>query len=679
LKATFTNVLEFPHLDVKWVKGLRIPMRDGIYLSADLCFPSDRLSAEKGWHNFPVVIEYTPYRKDEVVPGARFSEHLVRRGYIVARIDTRGTGASQGINTDEYPLQEQEDGYDAVEWIASQPWCDGHVAMTGMSYGGFTALQVAALQPPHLSAIIPINFTDDRYTDDCHYSGGLLRMYYDIVFYGNMMVAYNALPPFPEWAGDDWAAVWDTHLENNLPYMLEWLEHQVDGPYWRNGSVRDIAEQIQCPVFLIGGWRDGYPNPPLRLFQALRAPRKVLIGPWDHSWPDKAVPGPRIDFVHEVARWLDYWCKGLDTGIHKEPPVQVFVQEFQTPDVERLETVGEWRAETAYPAPGVMQKKFFLGEQNSLEGNRPADGKTALRYHPQVGVGKGLWSGGIKFGLPGDQRPDDAYSLLYTSQPLEDDLTILGNAHIRLYVSCDVPVLGFVASLCDVAEDGCSALIAKGVINATRNQSLTDPVPLEPGKVYPLDFDVDCTAWKFKRGHSIRLSIANADFPNLWPTPYPAVSQIHFGGEFCSSLELPVVPARGSADPVALPPSSAAVAAHSSAIHPPVWRVQRDILSGHSSVELGYASQSRIDENYVIEHSGKGVFDVDEKNPANASAHGHYSAAINRLGQVILAQSDIALVSGREYFFLTIDLEVRQNGLLHFQRHWTRTYPRRLL
>ena len=146
----------------------------------------------------PVVMDYIPYRKDEVDPAAmRHYLELPRHGYVVARVDIRGTGGSEGHAIDEYVEQEQLDGYDAIEWLAAQPWCDGHVNMIGISYGGFTALQVATLQPPHLTSIIPVDFTDDRYTDDCHYRGGLLRMYYDLGWYGTRMIAWNAMPPDP--------------------------------------------------------------------------------------------------------------------------------------------------------------------------------------------------------------------------------------------------------------------------------------------------------------------------------------------------------------------------------------------------------------------------------------------------------------------------------------------------
>ena len=188
---------------VRLVRDVMIPMRDGVRLAADLYVPDDGDGrADLPDEPLPVVMDYIPYRKDEVDPtGLRHYLELPRHGYILARVDIRGTGGSEGHAVDEYVAQEQVDGYDAIEWIAAQPWCDGHVNMMGISYGGFTALQVATLQPPHLTSIIPVDFTDDRYTDDCHYRGGLLRMYYDIGWYGTRMIAWNAMPTGPDLRG----------------------------------------------------------------------------------------------------------------------------------------------------------------------------------------------------------------------------------------------------------------------------------------------------------------------------------------------------------------------------------------------------------------------------------------------------------------------------------------------
>ncbi len=656
------------------VKNVLVPMRDGVRLAADLYMP-DHDTGEP----LPVVMEYIPYRKDEVVPGTRFYYDLPRHGYVVARVDIRGTGASEGVNTDEYVLQEQLDGYDAIEWLAAQPFCDGNVNMMGISYGGFTSLQVAAHAPPHLRTIIPMYFTDDRYTDDCHYRGGLLRKYYDVGHYGNFMIAYNVLPPYPEFSGGDWATIWEEHIERNEPYLLKWLAHQTDGPYWRHGSVRDIADRIQCPVFMIGGWRDGYPNPPLRLYQALEVPKKVLVGPWNHAVPDVAIPGPRIDHLHEVVRWLDHWCKDKNTGIMDEPPVVLFVQHSEKPAVDRLDAAGVWRAETDWPAPGAGERTLYLGAGNALADEAGAAGDDSFEYVPTVGVTAGLWSGGLQFGLPGDQRLDEAFSLLYTSPPLEGDLHVVGRPRAVLHAASTASVIGFAASLSDVAPDGTSHLVAKGMLNATRRTSLADPEPLTPGEVVELAIEIDTTAWRFERGHRIRLAVASADWPNVWPTPEPATNRVYRGESRPSRLVLPTVPAQGSAAPPAFLPSPVAMERHTDRPDPPVWEVVHDVLTGRTAVKIEEAGEVRINDSTVVAREYALTASCDPADPASASAHGRHVSRIRRPTAVVEGRSDVLVQASATHFHVTIDLELSVNGALHHSRSWVESVPRVLL
>ncbi len=657
---------------VRLVKNVRVPVRDGTALAADLYVPGGESRP------LPVVMEYIPYRKDDVPVGPRFYSYLPQHGYVVARVDIRGTGASAGVVSDEYPQSEQEDGYDVVEWLAAQPFCDGNVNMMGISYGGFTSLQVATHQPPHLRSIIPMYFTDDRYSDDCHYRGGLLRCYYDIGYYGNSMVAYNATPPSARWS-EDWAAVWEEHLASNEPYFLNWYGHQTDGPYWRHGSVGDIAERIVCPVFMIGGWRDGYPNPPLRLYEALRVPRKVLVGPWNHAVPDVAVPGPRIDHLHEVVRWLDHWCKGRDTGIMDEPPVVVYMQHYERPDPDRLDAAGAWRAETTWPAPGACERTLHLGDDHRLTAEPGSEGRDDFEYIATVGVTAGLWSGGLQFGQVGDQRPDEALSLVYTSAPLDQDLSIIGRPRVHLHVSSTATVVGFATSLIDVGPDGSSFLVAKGMLNATRRHSLTDPEPLTPGDVVELIIDIDTTAWRFDRGHRIRLAVAGADWPNVWPTPQPATNTVHRGEDRPSRLELPAVLAEGSATPPAFRPSPVEPTRCLERIEPPVWEVVHDALSRRVSVHLLESQTERIDHDTLVRREYEMTATADPDEPARAGARGRHTSTTTTPGGVTESTSTVGVQATATHFHVTIDLVVTVDGMAHHTRQWVRSFPRELL
>ncbi|MDX6591858.1 MAG: uncharacterized protein QOJ13_1054 [Gaiellales bacterium] len=673
-----------PYMEgVDVLKDVRIPMPDGIELASDLYVPSGWVPGES--EPLPVVMEFIPYRKDEVLKGAGFYGRFPLHGYAVCRIDVRGTGGSQGECTDEYLPQEQRDGHDAVEWLGTQPWCTRHVNMMGISYGGFTSLQVASHAPEHLTSIIPMYFTHDRYTDDCHFRGGLMRKYYDVAHYGNFMVAFNALPSYPEWSGAEWAEIWEQHIDRNQPYLLEWFRHQLDGDYWRNGSVIDIVDHIKCPVLMIGGWRDGYPNPPLHLYEALQVPKKLLMGPWNHAVPDVAVPGPRIDYVAEVVRWLDHWCKDEDTGIMDEASVAVFIQDYEHPVVDRLEAAGEWRGDTTYPAPGTTERTLYLAAGGTLADEAGGDGVDSYDYNATVGVNAGLWSGGISFGLPGDQRPDEALSLCFDTEPLNEDVTIFGRAKAVLHVASTASVMGFGVAISDVSPDGVSHLVAKGMLNATRREGFREAKPIVPGEVMELAIDVDGAGWRFPAGHRIRIALASADWPNVWPTPEPGTNDVHRGTARPSRIVLPVVPAEGSAPKPRFAPSTRVLARHLDDANPPTWEVVDDVLSGQRRYRIGIglegggARSGRVNSTTVIDRQYSFEGHVDPSDPASASARGRHVSTIKRPNWTVSGTSDVMIQATATHFHLIIDLEIAVNGATHATRRWAESVPRELL
>jgi putative CocE/NonD family hydrolase len=672
---------------VRLVRDVLIPMRDGVRLAADLYVPDPGDdSPDLPTEPLPVVMEYIPYRKDEVDPNGMIRHYLElpRHGYILARVDIRGTGGSEGHAVDEYVAQEQEDGYDAIEWMAAQPWCDGHVNMIGISYGGFTALQVATLQPPHLTSIIPVDFTDDRYTDDCHYRGGLMRMYYDIGYYGTRMVAWNAMPTDPTFSADGAREIWERHIAEDEPYLLTWFGHQVDGPYWRHGSVGDIADRITCPAFLIGGWRDGYPNPPIRLFKRLTGPKRLLIGPWDHRYPDAGIPGPRIDHLPDVIAWLDRWCRPGDASVDETPAVVVFMQEAGSLAPGRMESAGRWRAEEAWHAAGSTDVALELGARGRLStspvGDATDPGPDRLVVDPSVGVaGGGLWSGGVQFGLTGDQRPDEALSLTWTSDVLDAPLSILGRVHAQLHVASSAAVVGVAVSLSDVAPDGASHLVAKGMLNGTRRSSLTDPEAMEPGVVVPLTVDIDATGWRFGAGHRIRVSIAGADFPNVWPTPEPATLEVHRSADRPSRIVLPVVPDEGSLPAPAFAPSPI-VPRHASTFDPPArWAVTRDALTGRVSSEMQFQTMHVSPEGARVERDARSTCEVDPTDPAHASVRATHRCRSSLDGHTVESRADAVMAGDRDAFDLTIDLVVTVDDESPVRRRWVERIPRVLL
>lgn len=671
-KIKMTEKLSSTPLQV--VKDLRIPLPDGGYLSAFLVSP-------EGPGPFPVVFDYYPYRKDDLGSGSLRQHYaLARSGYAVLRLDVRGTGGSPGVALDEYVLQEQLDAVSAIHWMSEQPWSSGKVGMFGMSYGGFNSLQVAMHRPPALKAICPMYFTDNRYTDDCHYKGGALQMLYDMATYGLSMVVENALPPHPDLAGEDWSEIWDQHLQNE-PWLIRWLENQTNNQQWKQGSLCEDYGAIQCAVYLFGGWRDGYTNCNLRTYQNLRCSKKLLVGPWLHSLPDTGVPGPRIDHVHEMRRFFDYWLKGVQNGVMDEPPVTIYVQQYDPPAADRKATSGFWRGEIGWPVEDLTEMSLFLTRSGRLE-TRPDATQASLRldYNPTSGTTFGMFSAASPYLLPVDQRLEEPYSLNWTSAPLEQTVEILGYPQAQLYLEVNCEIATAVVRLLDIAPDGEAALVTKGVLNLTHRAGHENPEAIQPGDIYPVSIRLDATCWQFQPGHRIGLSYSGADFPNTWPSPYLYTARVHLGGEHAAELVLPVRRLDAASRPApALHPAERVEPLHVSSNDPAVWRVTRDHLAGSVEVFIRTAGESWINERLQVSEDNQATACVYEHEPSRASIRGLSRAELRWPERVVAAQARGQIESTADTFQLSIHLEVKMDGFLHFSRQWTRSIPRNLL
>ena len=279
-----------------------IAMEDGTRLAARLFLPDELPAA--------AIVDALPYRMDDLTASyaSEYERLCEEGGFAVCRLDLRGTGSSEGIALDEYHAQEQADICEVIAWLAAQDWCTGKVGMYGTSWGGFNSLQVAMERPPALHAIVPIYASDDRYTDDVHYMGGILKAI-DLVDWVIYMAACNVLPPVPAVYGEGWRDEWRRRIDGTEPWLLRWLEEQDDGPYWRHGSLRPDYGRIACPTMIVAGWADGYTNIALRAYEAMSCPRRVIIGPWSHSSTATSIPGPHIDLVPELIRWFARWLR----------------------------------------------------------------------------------------------------------------------------------------------------------------------------------------------------------------------------------------------------------------------------------------------------------------------------------------------------------------------------------
>ena len=418
----------------------------------------------------------------------------------------------------------------------------------------------------------------------------------------------------------------------------------------------------------------------LRMFQHLTVPRKILIGPWVHSRPNVSVPGPRIDYAREMARFFARWLRDEDDGFMDEPAVAAYMQEFAPPRRTRDVTPGSWRAERAFPPQGAADLVLHLGPEGVLADAAGPPGHDEFDYLATVGVSNGYWSaGGLSFYLAEDQRPDEARSLCYTSAPLARETHLLGWPRVILHASSTARVATFVAKLSDVAPDGASALIVDGSLNATRRASVAEPSPLEPGTVYELDVPMAPTGYVLGAGHRLRLALAGSDFPNLWPTPEPARNRIYRGAARPSRVILPVVGPPAEVSPVFAPPPSLDSPVRVSA-EPPLQQVIHDQVAGTVTMHNRRATTT------VLEGGGGALWNesrlratATDADPAQASVAGSHRYRLERPDGTVEVVAESVLRATADAFHLEITLAVTRNGAPYFSRSWTVSEPRRLL
>ena len=491
----------------------------------------------------PAILEYIPYRKNDatVERDAQIHPYFARHGYASVRVDIRGSGDSDGLLRDEYLPQELDDAVEVLAWLERQPWCSGAVGMIGKSWGGFNSLQVAALGPPQLRAVISVCSTDDRYRDDVHYIGGCV-LASDMLSWASTMLAYNARPPDPWVVGDGWREAWLERLSETPRFIDAWLSHQRRDDFWRHGSVCEDYDAIGCPVYMVGGWADAYTDAILRFLAGYRGPRKGLIGPWPHAYPHDAVPGPAIGFLQECIRWWDHWLRGESTGIMDEPMLRAWMQEPVEPRPFHAVRPGRWVSESEWPATATAPTRLFLG-WDGLTPSPGAPGDRTVVADETAGTDAGSWIGwGRPTDGPADQRREDAVALSFDSEPLEDGFEILGVPVVSLRLTADRPRAVVCIRLCDVREDGTSLLVSRGFLNLTHRAGHEAPVDLAPGAYEQVRVELKAAAHGFRAGHRLRVAVSPAYWPWIWPSPFTVTLRVACGE--ASTLDLPVRPPR---------------------------------------------------------------------------------------------------------------------------------------
>jgi predicted acyl esterase len=642
-----------------------IPMKDGVRLAATLYTPDGAKATEK----FPALLEYLPYRKDDGTAAGDYPRHayFARRGYVSVRVDIRGFGASEGVPPErEYSEQEQVDGEQIIDWLAHQSWSNGSVGMFGISWGGFNALQMAMRHPPALKAIIAIHATAELFHDDVHYVDGIAHI---DEFELNMDMA------------EGWVGAPDYSLDEKTlgprfdapPWSLLYLKHQHDGPFWRD-RVRPLSE-ITIPSFLIGGLQDGYRDNVPDMLMKSKAPIKAIVGPWNHSFPNEPDFGPQVEWRDQAVRWFDHWLKGRDTGVERGPRLVIYLQHWHPPDPNLQSVPGEWRREDVWPPPDTKATTLFMQANHSLaESAAAAPERHQLKYVPSVGVEAGFWWGE----LLSDPRPVDAFSLVYDSAPLQDEVAVLGRPHARLQASASAPLADWFARLSDVAPDGTVTQITGAGLNGAQRDSMSEPRDLEPGKVYPLDIEMHLTSWVFPKGHRIRVAISNALWPMMLPTPYSMTTSLELGGNNGSRLVLPVVPVHGEIPPAFSPPEPSEERTdikNEGFPWPGDWTVQRDEArqkttvrwKGKDGYEYPWGKQDDF-ENLT--------YDVDDAHPETCSVRGEAESIFTLKGRTLIWRGHLLVTTDQKNFYYKYTRELLKDGQMMKSKTWQETIPR---
>ena len=624
-------------------RNVLVPMADGIALATDIVRPG-------GGHRAPALLNYNPYHKDG--RGGRLdvecaNTHFADRGYAAVTADIRGLGNSGGRAPEPFAPQEAQDGHTLVEWIARQPWCDGNVGMWGVSYPGITSLATAATRPPHLKAIVPIHATSDLHRGVIA-PGGCKGGFWMRADWGPRMIAYNLNLPLLQDADGRWANVWAEHLEGNPPWLASWIEHPDFDEYWQS-RVADVAN-IDCPTFNICGWRDLYADCTPRDFNAIRAPKKLLMGPWKHEFPDKAREAPCAG-LWEMERWFDRWLKGTRNGIDDEPAVAIYVQ-----------GAGVWRTETEWPPRRCTPQDFYLTRNGELSATAPTASTTSTDYAYDATVGlQSLvwdpWTTALDPALPRDQSGDDARSLCFTGEQLREPLELAGAASAFLEVTANALPLNLVVKLAEVAPNGRSTLIATGWLDLARHA--------KPGRRVQVEVPLRATTYRLAAGNRLRVAVACADFPRLWPTPKPATLSLFHDA---SRIRLAICPPPPGESPRPIWGKLQAdqLASANDLGGSQAWGVHTDLITETATLESSRIERIRLDPLTAIRTDHFYSASVSNSRPDLATMQSTTTFAVERpTGRSQLVARTVTTAHA-----VSADVEITVDGQPFWKRAW---------
>ena len=569
-------------------KNVAVPMRDGTVLRADVCRPDAD-------DPVPAILVRTPFSAQASI-GHNHNINAVNAaaaGFAVVFQDVRGRFQSEGAF---YPhIHEGADGYDTVEWLATQPWCSGAVGMTGGSYLGMVQWLAAVEQPPHLKALCPLIVGSGLYEGYVS-QGGAFQLGTQLlsVFIlapatairlaragrADQQAAERVLRAFDRL--DDLyrhlplASLPELHESEAASFYFDYIAHDRDDTFWAPVAFNRHYHKVQVPAYNVSGWYDCNLNGTLENFVRMRqegrsdvarAGQRLLVGPWPHGDLHAAYPdydfgvSAGVDLTSLQLRFFDRHLKGADSGLDEEPPVRIFV-------------MGEnhWRDEYEWPLARTAYTPWYLhgdGSAGTVGGVLSLDppgveARDVYLYDPRdpcptVGGPTLLKGFGVRANAgPKDQRPSEARPdvLVYTSGSLDAPLEVTGPLTCTLYAATSAPDTDWVVRLCDVHPDGASRILAEGILRARYREGTVEAKPIEPGRVYAYEIDLVATSVVFLPGHRIRVDVTSSSFPRFDRNPntghplgqdgpddlQPAMQTVYHDGDRPSHILLPVIP-----------------------------------------------------------------------------------------------------------------------------------------
>ncbi len=650
------------------IERTTVQMDDGVALAVTYYKPEDA-SPER---RYPIVINMVPYRKDDLFHAGDYGmySYLAARGIACARIDIRGTGGSDGLLVDrEYSNAELNDLEACIGKLAALPWCNGRIGMQGKSWAGFNALMMAMRQPPALKALLLAHASEDLYANDVHNWDGVLHL--DI--FTEEIETEGLMPKSPDYVIDD--AYFKNRFDRE-PWVFNYLEHQRDGKFWRDGrSAFTDYGSVKIPIYTIGGALDGYRDYMVAILDHMKAaPVKAEFGPWNHAWPNDGSPGPGYNNWQTAVRWWKQWLCDEETGILREPKLTAFVRGTIPARDDYPVAPGKYEG-FSWPVDGLKSEVLELSASGELVAAEAKAGEMTIPVDPAAGIDAGSWWGE----RAPDMRKATAGSLVFDSAPMEAPKVLMGQPLMQLKVAAEAPLANWSVCLEDVHPDGSVTLITGGAFNGSQRESRTEPKALEPGKFFTAEFPLHFTTYTFAKGHRIRVTVSNAQFPMLWPTPYLAPTKLTVG-KGASTLKLPFLTAPGSAVDfllktvdLPLPPDFKLYSGAALGDAPPP-SVSRDGKWVKVLQDEDQHWQIGDVEYYDYEAV---TYRVDPKDPAVAGFHGDGRVTIDfKGGRHIEIVTAVDVESDAKDFAISVHRKISENGKVRGNKSWNRKIPR---